>query len=168
MESFPVPVIAAISGLALGGGGELALAWDIRIASETAVFGQPEINIGVIPGGGGTQRIPRLMGIGKAKELMYTGDSIETHEAHRIGLVNKVVATASLIDTAKEMAAIFSSKPAFALKMTKMAINDGINMDIRSALAYEARCFEWLFATHDQKEGMAAFIEKRKPEFIGQ
>ncbi|MBU1343195.1 MAG: enoyl-CoA hydratase/isomerase family protein [Proteobacteria bacterium] len=166
IEGFLVPVIAAISGLALGGGCELALACDIRIASETAIFGQPEINIGVIPGGGGTQRLPRLVGVGKAKELLYTGESIDAKEALRIGLVNKVVPTASLMDAAGAMAAKCSLKPAFALKMTKMAVNDGMNMDLYSALKYETRCFEWLFATHDQKEGMAAFIEKRIPKFI--
>lgn len=167
IESFPVPVIAAVSGLALGGGCELALACDIRIASESAVFGQPEINIGVIPGGGGTQRLPRLVGIGKAKELLYTGQSIDAREALRIGLVNKVVEAPVLMDAAWEMAAGLAAKPGWALKMTKIAVNDGINLDLRTALAYEARCFEWLFATHDQKEGMTAFIEKRKPEFIG-
>lgn len=167
LEQLPVPVIAAVSGLALGGGCELALACDIRIASENARFGLPEIKIGVIPGGGGTQRLPRLIGVGRAKELLYTGEPIDAKEAYRIGLVNKVVPAESLMDTAQKMASKFLEQPGLALKMTKMVINDGINMDLRSALAHEARCFEWLFSTQDQKEGMMAFMEKRKPEFKG-
>jgi enoyl-CoA hydratase len=167
LENLEKPVIAAVSGPALGGGCELALACDIRIASENAIFGQPEIKIGVIPGGGGTQRLSRLIGLGKAKELLYTGDSIDAQEAYRIGLVNKLVPVESLMDEAKKMALKLLRQPGFALKIIKMAVNDGINMDLRSALAYEARCFEILFSTEDQKEGMRAFMEKRKPIFKG-
>ena len=167
IEHLPKPVIAAVSGLALGGGCELALTCDIRIAADNAVFGQPEIKIGVIPGGGGTQRLPRLIGLGRAKELLYSGDPIDAQEAYRIGLVNKVVPLASLLDEAKKMAAQYAKQPGFALKMTKKVVDAGINMDLQSALAYEARCFELLFATEDQKEGMRAFIEKRKPSFKG-
>jgi enoyl-CoA hydratase len=167
IEHLPKPVIAAVSGLALGGGCELALTCDVRIAAENAVFGQPEIKIGVIPGGGGTQRLPRLIGLGRAKELLYSGDAIDVQEAYRIGLVNKVVPLGSLLDEAKKMAAKYAKQPGFALKMTKKVVNEGINMDLPSALAYEARCFELLFATEDQKEGMRAFIEKRKPTFQG-
>ena len=167
LENLEKPVIAAVSGPALGGGCELALACDIRIAAENAIFGQPEIKIGVIPGGGGTQRLSRLIGLGKAKELLYTGDSIDAQEAYRIGLVNKLVPVESLMDEAKKMALKLLRQPGFALKIIKMVVNDGINMDLRSALAYEARCFEILFSTEDQKEGMRAFMEKRKPIFKG-
>jgi enoyl-CoA hydratase len=165
IEDMAKPVIAAISGLALGGGCELVLACDLRIAAENALFGQPEIKIGVIPGGGGTQRLPRIIGVTKAKELLYTGDFIDAQEAHRIGLVNKVVSVASLMEEAKKMALKIARQPGIALKMTKLAVNGGLNMDIKSAMAYEARCFEILFSTEDQKEGMRAFVEKRKPNF---
>jgi len=165
IENLEKPVIAAVSGLALGGGCELSLACDIRIAAENTLFGQPEIKIGVIPGGGGTQRLPRLVGVGRAKELLYTGDPIDAEEAYRVGLVNKVVPVVSLMDEAKKMATEFMQKPVYALKMIKACVNNGFSMDLRSALAYEARCFEFLFSTEDQKEGMKAFMEKRKPEF---
>jgi enoyl-CoA hydratase/carnithine racemase len=165
MEDLEKPVIAAISGLALGGGCELALACDLRIAAENSTFGQPEIKIGVIPGAGGTQRLPRIIGLTKAKELLYTGDFIDAQEAYRIGLVNKVVPVASLMDESRKMAQKISRQPGFALKVTKLAVNGGFNMDIKSAMAYEARCFEILFSTEDQKEGMKAFVEKRKPAF---
>ncbi len=165
VEDFDRPVIAAISGLALGGGCELCLACDLRVAAENAVFGQPEIRIGVIPGGGGTQRLPRLIGVTKAKELLFTGETIDAIEAHRIGLVNKVVPLPNLMSEAKALALKIAALPGMALKMTKFAINVGMNMDLRSALAYEARCFEFLFSTEDQKEGTGAFLEKRMPLF---
>lgn len=165
IEDLEKPVIAAISGLALGGGCELALACDLRIAAESAMFGQPEIKIGVIPGAGGTQRLPRIIGVTKAKELLYTGDVIDAQEAYRIGLVNKVVSVASLMEEARKMALKIARQPGMALKVTKLAVNGGLNMDIKSAMAYEARCFEILFSTEDQKEGMKAFVEKRKPAF---
>ena len=165
LEDLEKPVIAAVSGLALGGGCELAMACDLRIAAENAMFGQPEIKIGVIPGAGGTQRLPRLVGVTKAKELLYTGDSIDANEAYRIGLVNKVVPVASLMDEAMKMASKIARQPGVALRMTKFAVNSGMNMDLKSAMSYEARCFEILFSTEDQKEGVKAFIEKRKPAF---
>ncbi len=167
IEQLEKPVIAAVSGLAMGGGCELALTCDIRIAAENAVFGQPEIKIGVIPGAGGTQRLPRLIGLGRAKEMLYSGDSIDAQEAYRIGLVNKVLPIASLMDEAKKIATKYAQQPGFALKITKMAVNQGMNMDLPSALSYEARCFELLFSTEDQKEGMRAFNEKRRPTFKG-
>ena len=167
LERLPQPVIAAVSGLALGGGCEMCMACDIRIAADNALFGQPEIKIGVIPGAGGTQRLPRLIGVGRAKELLYTGDPIKAEEALRIGLVNKVVPLASLMDEAKALASKIAKQPGYALKITKIVVNDGINMDLGSAIAYEARSFEQLFATEDQQEGMKAFIEKRKANFTG-
>ena len=145
----------------------MALACDIRIAAENAIFGQPEIKLGVLPGGGGTQRLTRLISVGKAKEMLFTGDFIDAHEAYRIGLVNKVVELELLLDEAKELAHKIASRPAFALKMTKTVINRGINMDLQSALAYEARCVEMLFTTEDKIEGMKAFIQKRKPVYKG-
>ena len=167
IERLPKPVIAAVSGLALGGGCEMSMSCDVRIAAENALFGQPEIKIGVIPGAGGTQRLPRLVGEGRAKELLYSGDPIDAQEAYRIGLVNKVVPVASLMDEAKKMASKFAGQPSYTLRILKMVVNDGMNMDLRSANAYEARAFEQLFATEDQREGMKAFVEKRKPEFKG-
>jgi enoyl-CoA hydratase len=165
IEDLEQPVIAAISGLALGGGCELVLACDLRIAAENAMFGQPEIKIGVIPGGGGTQRLPRIVGVTKAKELLYTGDFIDAQEACRIGLVNKIVPLASLMEETRKMALKIARQPWEALKATKLSINAGLNMDIKRATAYEALFFEMLFSTEDQKEGMTAFIEKRRPEF---
>ena len=165
MEESEKPIIAAISGLALGGGCELALACDLRIAADNATFGQPEIKIGMIAGGGGTQRLPRIIGITKAKELLYTGDFIDASEAYRIGLLNKVVPAASLVDEARAMAMKIAQQPHLALQATKLAINAGLNMDKRSAMAYEARCFEILFSTEDQKEGVRAYMEKRTPVF---
>ena len=165
IEELEKPVVAAISGFALGGGCELALACDLRIAAENATFGQPEIKIGMIPGGGGTQRLPRLIGLTKAKELLYTGDHITAKEAYRIGLLNKVVAAASLMDEVKGMALKIASQPQPALKAAKLAVNGGRNMDMQSAMTYEARCFDLLFSTEDQKEGVMAYMEKRKPVF---
>jgi len=165
IEDLEKPVIAAISGLTLGGGCELTLACDLRIAAENATFGQPEIKIGVIPGGGGTQRLPRIVGITKAKELLYTGDFIDAQEAYRIGLLNRIAPQASLLEEARKMALKIARQPGEAIKATKLSVNGGLNMDIKSAIAYEARCFEILFSTEDQKEGMNAFIEKRKPVF---
>jgi enoyl-CoA hydratase len=167
LESLPKPVIAAVSGLALGGGCELAMCCDLRIAAEGARFGQPEIKIGVIPGAGGTQRLPRLVGLGRAKEMLFLGNPIEAAEALRIGLVNRVVPFASLLDEARKIALEMLKLPPLALRMTKWVVNEGINTDLRTALGLEARCFEFLFSTADQKEGMKAFLEKRKPEFRG-
>lgn len=161
------PVIAAINGFALGGGLELAMVCDLRICSENAKFGQPEINLGIIPGGGGTQRLTRLVGMAKAKELLFTGDIIDAQAAIDIGLVNKVVPAGKLMDEAKALAQKLLGKGAVALRLAKTAINSGINMDLVSALDFEAECFAMCFSTEDQKEGMNAFIEKRKPNFQG-
>jgi enoyl-CoA hydratase len=151
----------------MGGGCELAMVCDIRLASDTALFALPEIKIGVIPGAGGTQRLPRLIGAGNAKDMLFTGDPIDADEAYRIGLANKVFANSSLMDEAIKKAQKFVARPQLALRANKTAVNEGMKMDLHSALSYEARCFEILFSTQDLKEGMMAFIEKRKPLFKG-
>lgn len=167
LESLPQPVIAAINGFALGGGCELAMACDIRIASEKAKFGQPEVSLGITPGFGGTQRLPRLVGKGRAKELIYTGDIIDAGEAYRIGLVNKVAAPDELMNVAKAMAEKILSRASVAVQLSKAAVNEGLNMDLASGIAYEAEVFGLCFATEDQKEGMTAFVDKRKANFSG-
>ncbi|KGK85475.1 enoyl-CoA hydratase [Desulfosporosinus sp. HMP52] len=167
IETMKKPVIAAIAGYALGGGCELTLVTDVRIAADTAQFGLPEIKLGILPGGGGTQRLPKLIGAGKAKELIFSGDIIDAEEALRIGLVNKVVPVSDLMAEAKKMAKKFASRGAVALQLAKSCINEGLQMDLEIGLQYEHKCFSLLFATEDQKEGMAAFIEKRKPKFKG-
>lgn len=167
LENLPQPVIAAVNGFALGGGCELAMACDIRIASERAKFGQPEVTLGITPGFAGTQRLPRLIGIGRAKELLFTGDMIDAAEAYRIGLVNKVVPPEELMAAAKMMAQKIMSRAPVAVRLCKAAVNNGLDMDLQSAMAYEAEVFGLCFATADQKEGMAAFVEKRKANFSG-
>lgn len=167
LETMKKPVIAAIAGYALGGGCELTLTMDVRIAADTAQFGFPEIKLGILPGGGGTQRLPRLIGAGKAKELIFSGDIINAEEALRIGLVNKVVPVTELMSEAKKMAKKFASRGPIALQLAKSCINEGLQMDLEMGLNYEHKCFSLLFATEDQKEGMTAFIEKRKPHFKG-
>ena len=167
IEVLPQPVIAAVNGFALGGGCELAMACDIRIASEKAKFGQPEVGLGIIPGFAGTQRLPRLVGKGIAKELIYTGDMIDAQEALRIGLVNKVVAADELLPAAKAMAQKIMSKASFAVQCAKAAIHQGLNTDLATGSAYEAAAFGVTCATEDKKEGMTAFVEKRKAAFIG-
>lgn len=167
IEKIEKPVIAAVNGIAFGGGCELALACDIRLASESALFALPEMKIGVMPGGGGTQRLPRLIGLGRAKEMLFSGDPIDAQEAYRIGLVNRVFPVESLMEEAMKMAKKFASRPRVALKTAKAAVIAGMSMDLSSALSYEARCFELLFSTEDLKEGMKAFMEKRKPLFKG-
>ncbi len=167
IENLSKPVIAAINGAALGGGTELALTCDFRLAADTAKFGQPEINLGIIPGGGGTQRLSRLIGIAKAKELILLGDIIDAGTAEKLGLVNRVYPAASLMDEAYKLAAKLAAKPAVAVKMAKEAINTGINVDISSGLTLEAGNFVTAFFSEDGKEGLAAFIEKRKPNFTG-
>ena len=127
----------------------------------------PEIKLGVLPGAGGTQRLPRLVGVGGAKELLYSGESIDAQEAFRIGLVNKVVADSRLMETTLEMAEQLATRPPVALRLIKSAVDRGMSLDLQSALAYESRCFEMLFTTLDQKEGMQAFVEKRTPKFQG-
>lgn len=155
--------IAAINGYALGGGCELAMACDIRIAADSAQLGQPEINLGIIPGWGGTQRLPRLVGSSMAKQLMLTGERINAAQAAQIGLVNEVVAATELMTRAQELAQIIASKPKVALQLIKEAVNNGMAMDMDRAFAYEADLFGLCFATADQKEGMRAFLEKRQP-----
>ncbi|GBG57587.1 short-chain-enoyl-CoA hydratase [Sporomusaceae bacterium FL31] len=167
IENFPRPVLAAVNGYALGGGCELAMACDIRIASEKAKFGQPEVSLGITPGFGGTQRLPRLIGRGRAKELLFTGDMIDAEEAYRIGLVNKIAAHQNLVETAKEMANRIMLRGPVAVTLCKAAVNEGLDVDLESGCAYEAEVFGLCFATADQKEGMTAFLEKRKPAFRG-
>lgn len=165
IEKLGKPVIAAVNGLALGGGTELALACDFRLAAETAKFGQPEINLGIIPGAGGTQRLARLIGLAKAKELIFLGEIIEAGVAEEIGLVHRVVPAAELMNEAHKLARKLAAKPAVALKMAKEAINTGINMDLHSALTLEIQNFVTAFSSDDRREGLAAFLEKRKPNF---
>lgn len=165
LENLNKPVIAAISGFALGGGCELAMACDIRIASERARFAQPEVGLGITPGFGGTQRLPRLVGEGKAKELIYTCAQVKADEALRIGLVNKVVALESLMDEAKAMANMIISNAPVAVRLCKDAINRGMQVDIDSAVVIEAEDFGKCFTTEDQKEGMTAFMERREKNF---
>ncbi len=167
IETLGKPVIAAINGLALGGGCELAMACDIRIASDKAKLGQPEINLGIIPGAGGTQRLPRLVGVAKAKELIFTGDIIDAREAERIGLVNRVVPPDKVMEEAENLAKKLLEKSPFILKLAKEAINTGMNMDIYSAIVLENDLVTIAFTTEDKEEGMKAFMEKRKPEFKG-
>ena len=167
IENLPMPVIAMINGFCFGGGNELAMSCDIRICSDNAKFGQLEINVGIIPGAGATQRLPRLVGWGKAKELIYTGRIIDAEEALRIGLVDKVVPQPQLEKVVADLAESIVSKSPLALKLAKKAINRGMYTDIAAGLAYEASCFSLLFSTKDQKEGANAFLEKRKPNFKG-
>ena len=167
IEGCPKPVIAAVNGFALGGGCELALGCDIRIASENARFGQPEVNLGVIPGFGGTQRLARLVGKGRALELIFTGDMIDAAEAYRIGLANKMVPLGDLLVTARQLAAKIISKGPFAVKLAKEAVRNGLEMDLARANQYEADLFGLCFASADQKEGMQAFLEKRPAKFTG-
>ncbi len=165
IEQIGKPVIAAIAGYALGGGCELAMCCDLRIAAETAQFGQPEIRVGLIPGAGGTQRLPRLIGMTRAKELIMVGEFIGAEEAKQLGLVNAVVPTEKLLDETKKLAAKLAKRPPFGLRLAKMVMNMGADRDLQSALALEREAFAMLFATEDQKEGIRAFNEKRKPEF---
>ncbi|MEO0082955.1 MAG: enoyl-CoA hydratase-related protein [candidate division WOR-3 bacterium] len=166
LEDIDKPVIAAINGFALGGGCEIALACDIRIMAETAKIGQPEVNLGIIPGFGGTQRLARLCGAGIAKELIYTGDMIDAQEALRIGLVNKVVPMDKLMETAKEMAKKIMNKGPMAIRMTKTVINRGLDCNLTTAKELEIETFALCFATGEPKEGMNAFLEKRKASWI--
>jgi enoyl-CoA hydratase len=158
------PVIAAVNGYALGGGSELAMSADMIIASENARFGQPEINVGIIPGSGGTQRLQRLIGMNRAKELIYTGGMIDAKTAFSIGLVNKVVPLADLMKEARALAQKMLEKSSVILSLAKLAVNNGANVDLETGLNMEIQCFSQCFATEDQKESMKAFLEKRKPE----
>lgn len=167
IENLRVPVIAMINGFCLGGGCELAMCCDVRVASENAKLGQPEINIGIFPGGGGTQRLPRLVGWGKAKELLYTGRIIDAVEAERIGLVDKVVPADELDSTVTELAETIASKSPVIIRLLKKAITRGMYSNLPDGLAYDKSTFSLCFATEDHYEGITAFLEKRQPEFKG-
>lgn len=167
LEDLDKPVIAAINGPANGGGLELALVCDFRIASEAATFGLGEVKLGVIPAGGGTARLPRLIGAARAKELLYFGDRIDAQEAYRIGLVNKVVPAEGLIEEARRWAAELAERPPLSLRMLKSCVNVGLGMDLAGALDYEAKCAAILSSSEDMREGIRAFVEKRKPVFKG-
>ena len=161
------PVVAAVSGFALGGGCELAMSCDIVIASESARFGQPEVNLGTIPGSGGTQRLTRIVGKHKAMELVLTGRFMSAAEAERCGLVNKVVPAEVLLDEARAMAQAIARKPPIAVRFAKEAILKAANTSLDEGLAFERKSFYALFASEDRREGMQAFLDKRKPEFEG-
>ncbi|MCC7414079.1 MAG: enoyl-CoA hydratase/isomerase family protein [Gammaproteobacteria bacterium] len=163
IENLEKPVIAAVNGYALGGGCELALACDIRIASENAQFGQPEVNLGILPGGGGTQRLPRLIGMGRAKELIFTGEIIGAHEAERIGLVNRVVPQAQLIPAAREMCRRILAKSCLAVRVAKTVMNAGVAPNLHAGLLMERLGQTLLFGSEDRTERMNAFLEKRVP-----
>lgn len=167
VDNLQKPVIAAVNGFCLGGGNELAMGCDIIIASEKAKFGQTEINIGIIPGGGATQRLQRLVGICKAKELIFTGDIIRADEALRIGLINRVVPPEELMPTVKEMAKKIASKSAAALKLAKTAINRSVGTSLGTGLNYEYELYGLSLTLEDKVEGVNAFIEKRPPQFKG-
>ncbi|MEN8729304.1 MAG: enoyl-CoA hydratase-related protein [Desulfuromonadales bacterium] len=165
IETFPKPVIAAVNGYCLGGGNELAMGCDLRIAADSAKFGQPEVKLGIIPGFAGTQRLSRLVGKGRAKEMIYTGEMIDAAEACRIGLVNRVVAKDRLIEEAKALAMKMCDKSASAISLSKEAIDNGLEMDFARAARYEADLFGLSFTTADCKEGISAFLEKRPAKF---
>ncbi len=167
LAGLPQPTIAAVAGYCLGGGCELALACDLRLAAESAVFGQPEIRLGLIPGAGGTQRLPRLIGATKAKELIYFGDSIDAQEAYRLGLVNRVVPTERLQAEARAWAERLAGQAPLALAMAKRAIDLGGDLSLQAALELEQQSFVALFGTADEQEGVAAFLGKRPPNFQG-
>ncbi|RMF69645.1 MAG: hypothetical protein D6743_01500 [Calditrichaeota bacterium] len=167
IEHFPKPVIAAVNGYCLGGGCELALACHMRVASENAKFGQPEVNLGIIPGNGGTQRLPRLVGKGIALELILTGNMIDAGEAYRIGLVNKVVPQSELLAAAEGILKTIFEKGPVAVKLSLEAVNRGLNMTLEEGVNLESNLFGLCFSTEDMKEGTQAFIEKRKPNFKG-
>ena len=167
VEKLPKPVIAAVNGFCLGGGNEIAMGCDIIIAADKAKFGQTEINIGIIPGGGGTQRLPRLIGACRAKELIFTGEIIRAEEAQRLGLVNRVVPLDELMATAKAMAKKIAAKSAAALKLAKQAVNYGMQAPLESGLKYEYEMYALALSLEDKAEGVNAFLEKRAPKFIG-
>ncbi|MGA2959678.1 MAG: enoyl-CoA hydratase-related protein [Thermodesulfobacteriota bacterium] len=167
IHHFPKPIIAAINGLALGGGCELAMACDFRVGSENARLGQPEINLGIFPGGGATQRLQRLVGVGRAKELIFTGDIIDAREAERIGLLNKIFPAKELMAKTTEIAKKVCSKGPLALKLAKMSINMGMEAGLNIGLGYERLARTLVHGSEDRVEGMRAFIEKRKADFKG-
>jgi enoyl-CoA hydratase len=167
IDNLPKPVIAAVNGFALGGGCELALSCDMILASEKAKFGLPEVTLGLHPGFGGTQRLPRLVGSAKAKELIFTGDMIDANEALRIGLANRIVPAEELMGEAKKLAQRILRNGQVAICLAKSAINAGLNVPLEKGLAYEAETQGLVFSTDDKNEGLQAFIDKRKPNFHG-
>lgn len=167
IERLRKPVLAAVNGYALGAGCELAMACDIIYAADSAKFGQPEVNLGIIPGAGGTQRLLRRVGMQRAKELIYTGEAIDAQEAHRIGLVNKVFPAPELMAGTRKLAEKIISKGAVSIELAKRAIQEGADLDLDRALAVEAKACARCFATEDKTEGVDAFLEKREPRFKG-
>ena len=166
IETFPIPVIAAINGYALGGGCELSMSCDIRICSDNAMFGQPEVGLGITPGFGGTQRLARLVGMGMAKQMIYTARNIKADEAFRIGLVNAVYTQEELLPAAEKMAGQIAMNAPIAVRACKKAVNDGLQVDMDKAIVVEEKLFGSCFETLDQKEGMGAFLEKRKDKTV--
>ena len=164
IETFPIPVIAAVNGFALGGGNELSLSCDIRICSDNAVFGQPEVGLGITPGFGGTQRLARLVGMGMAKQLVYSALNIKADEAYRIGLVNAVYPQAELMENVLKLANKIAKNAPIAVRNCKKAINDGISLPIEKAVEVEEKLFGDCFETHDQVEGMSCFLSREKPK----
>ena len=164
IETFPIPVIAAVNGFALGGGCEISMSCDIRICSENAVFGQPEVGLGITPGFGGTQRLARLIGPGKAKEMVFASRNIKADEAYRVGLVNAVYTQEELMPAAKKLAGTIAKMAPIAVRNSKKAMNDGLQTDMDQAIVIEEKLFGGCFETEDQKNGMQAFLEKRKVE----
>ena len=164
IETFPIPVIAAINGFALGGGNELAMSCDIRICSENAMFGQPEVGLGITPGFGGTQRLARLVSPGMAKQLVYAATNIDAKEALRIGLVNAVYPQAELMENVMKLAGKIARNAPIAVRNCKKAINDGLEVGMDEAIVIEEKLFGDCFETHDQQEGMACFLSKEKPK----
>ena len=162
IETFPIPVIAAVNGFALGGGCEISMSCDIRICSENAIFGQPEVGLGITPGFGGTQRLARIVGVGKAKEMIYTAFNIKAEEAYRIGLVNAVYPQEELLAAAKKLANKIASNAPIAVRAYKKAINEGLQVDMDTAIVIEEKLFGDCFETEDQKYGMAFFLDKNK------
>ncbi len=167
LARIPKPVVAAITGYALGGGCELALACDWRVVAEDAKLGQPEIKLGIIPGAGGTQRLARLVGPARAKDIILSGRMVDAQEALRIGLADRVVPAERVYEEAVALVTPYTKGPAQAVRAAKLAIDGGLEMDLTSGLAWESQLFAALFATDDRREGMAAFVEKRKPDFKG-
>ncbi len=165
LDAFKQPVIAAVQGLALGGGCELTLCCDLCIAAENACFGLPEVKLGMIPGGGGTQRLPRRVGEARAKELMFLGEQISAQEALKIGLVNRVVAEGTALAEAKKMAQRIAAQPAVSIRMIKQCVERGLEVPLAEGLKIEADLFELAYRTADAREGVAAFLEKRRPNF---
>lgn len=167
IETLPIPVIAAVNGFALGGGCEIAMSCDIRLCADNAIFGQPEVGLGITPGFGGTQRLARIVGVGKAKEMIYTAFNIKADEAYRIGLVNAVYTQEELLPAAKKMAAKIASNAPIAVRACKKAINDGLDVAMDDAIVIEEKLFGSCFESEDQKNGMSAFLNKQKIKDLG-